>query len=94
MPYSYPINLRVLYSAQYHRQHYTLQAFEQFEALCMHNLMTTSKSDPAEIQIQNIRFEPHEGKTLIVHNLKFLIILKSVIGILLDVAHSCQALGA
>ena len=28
---------RVLYSAQYHRQHYTLQAFEQFGALFMHN---------------------------------------------------------
>ena len=28
---------RVLYSAQYHRQHCTLQAFEQFGALYMHN---------------------------------------------------------
>ena len=28
---------RVLYSAQYNRQHCTLQAFEQFEALYMHN---------------------------------------------------------
>ena len=28
---------RVLYSAQYHRQHFTLQAFEQFGALYMHN---------------------------------------------------------
>ena len=28
---------RVLYSAQYHRQHCTLHAFEQFEALYMHN---------------------------------------------------------
>ena len=27
----------VLYSAQYHRQHCTLQAFEQFGALYMHN---------------------------------------------------------
>ena len=28
---------RVLFSAQYHGQHCTLQAFEQFEALYMHN---------------------------------------------------------
>ena len=28
---------RVLYSAQYHRQHCTLHAFEQFGALYMHN---------------------------------------------------------
>ena len=28
---------RVLYSAQYHRQYCTLHAFEQFEALDMHN---------------------------------------------------------
>ena len=28
---------RVLYSAQYHRQHCTLQAFEQFVALYLHN---------------------------------------------------------
>ena len=28
---------RVLYSAQYHRQHCTLHAFEQSEALYMHN---------------------------------------------------------
>ena len=28
---------RVLYSAQYHRQHCTLHAFEQFGALNMHN---------------------------------------------------------
>ena len=27
----------VLYSAQYHSQHYTLQSFEQFGALYMHN---------------------------------------------------------
>ena len=30
-------DFRVLYSAQYHSQHCTLQAFEQFEALYMHN---------------------------------------------------------
>ena len=28
---------RVLYSAEYHRQHYTLNVFEQFGALSMHN---------------------------------------------------------
>ena len=27
----------VFYSTEYHRQHCTLQAFEQFEALYMHN---------------------------------------------------------
>ena len=27
----------ILYNAQYHRQHCTLHAFEQFRALCMHN---------------------------------------------------------
>ena len=31
------ITSMVLYSAQYHRQHYTLQAFEQFGSLYMHN---------------------------------------------------------
>ena len=38
MPCSYLMTSRVLYSAQYHRQHCTLQAFEQFQALYMHNL--------------------------------------------------------
>ena len=28
---------RVIYSAQYHRQHCTFHAFEQFGALCMHS---------------------------------------------------------
>ena len=32
-----PKSSRVLYSAQYHRQHCTLHAFEQFGALSMHN---------------------------------------------------------
>ena len=32
VPYSYRITLRFLYNAYYHRQHYTLQAFEQFRA--------------------------------------------------------------
>ena len=40
MPYFYLMTSRVLYSAQYHRQHCTLQAFEQFSALytCMYNI--------------------------------------------------------
>ena len=38
MPISYRMTSRVLYSAQYHRQHCTLQAFEQFEALYIHNI--------------------------------------------------------
>ena len=37
MPHSYRMTPRVLYSAQY-RQHCTLQAFEQFGALYVHNL--------------------------------------------------------
>ena len=38
MAISYRMTSRVLYSAQYHRQHCTLQAFEQFEALYIHNI--------------------------------------------------------
>ena len=38
MPYSYRITSRVLYSAQCHRHHCTLHAFEQFGALYRHNL--------------------------------------------------------
>ena len=41
---------RVLYSAQYHRQHCTLHAFEQFGALYMHNHDDKYPSRP--------RFEP------------------------------------
>ena len=37
MPYTIRMTSRVLYSAQYHRQYCTLQAFEQFGALYMHN---------------------------------------------------------
>ena len=37
MPYSYRMTSMVLYSTQYHRQHCTLQDFEQFGALYMHN---------------------------------------------------------
>ena len=36
--YSYRMTSRVLYSAQYHRQHRTFQAFEQFGPLYKHNL--------------------------------------------------------
>ena len=37
MPYSYQSTLRGFYSAQCHRHHCTLQAFEQFGALYMTN---------------------------------------------------------
>ena len=37
MPYSDRMTWRALYSAQYHRQQCTLQAFEPFAALYMHN---------------------------------------------------------
>ena len=37
MPYSYRMTSRVLYSAQHHRQHCTLHAFEQLGALYMHS---------------------------------------------------------
>ena len=33
----FPMTLRLFYSAQYHRQHCTLQVFEQFGTLYMHN---------------------------------------------------------
>ena len=42
---------RVLYSAQYHRHHCTLHAFEQFRALYMHNHDDKYPSRP--------RFEPY-----------------------------------
>ena len=35
IPYSYRMTSRVLYSAQYHRQHCALQTFEEFGALYM-----------------------------------------------------------
>ena len=38
MPYSHQMTSRVLYSEQQHRHRFTLQAFEQFGTLCMHNL--------------------------------------------------------
>ena len=41
---------RALYSAQYHRQHCTLQAFEQFGALYMHNY--------DDIYLARLGFEP------------------------------------
>ena len=37
MSYTYRMTLKVLYDAQHHIQHCTLQAFEQFGALYMHN---------------------------------------------------------
>ena len=37
MPYSYRMTSRVLYSAHDHKQHCTLQTFEQFGVLHMHN---------------------------------------------------------
>ena len=39
--YSYRMTSRVLYGAQYHRQHCALEAFEQFRELYMHNLDDT-----------------------------------------------------
>ena len=36
-PLLFRMTSRILYSAQYHRQHCTLHAFEQFGALYMHN---------------------------------------------------------
>ena len=44
--YSYRMTPRVLYSAQYHRQHCALQAFEQFGALYMHSLDNTHPTRP------------------------------------------------
>ena len=41
----------VLYSAQYHRQHYTLQAFEQIGALYMQNHDDKYPTRPRSIQI-------------------------------------------
>ena len=38
MPYSYQMTSRVLCNAQYHKQHYTLHAFEQFGALHINNI--------------------------------------------------------
>ena len=38
MTYSYQITSRVIYSAHCHIHHCTLQVFEQFGALYMHNL--------------------------------------------------------
>ena len=39
--YSYRMTSRVLYSAQYHRQHCALKNFEEFVALYMHNFDDT-----------------------------------------------------
>ena len=48
---------RGLISAQYHREHYTLQAFEQFGALYMHNLKDTLPTGRASNPIP-LSFEP------------------------------------
>ena len=56
MPYSYRIIPRIRYSAQYHRQHCTLQALEQFRTLLMHNLDYKPLIRP--------RFEPSTSKFL------------------------------
>ena len=37
MPYSYQMTSRALYSAHYHTQQCTLQAFKQFGTMYMHN---------------------------------------------------------
>ena len=46
MPYSYRMTSRVLYSAQYHKQHCTLQAFEQLGAPYIHNLDDKYRTRP------------------------------------------------
>ena len=45
-------DFKVLYSVQYHRQHCTLQTFEQFGALYMHNHARRKISDPNGIRTQ------------------------------------------
>ena len=65
MTNSYRMTLRVLYSAHYHRQHYTPQAFEQFGALyIMHNLddqyQTRPVFEPLSIESQPERMR-HQG---------------------------------
>ena len=47
MPYSYSNDFEgFFYSAQYHKQHCTLHAFEQFGALYMHNQDDKSPTRP------------------------------------------------
>ena len=54
MSYSYRIHSRVLYSAQCHRHHCTLHAFEQFRGLYRHNLDDEHSTRPG--------FEPSSSK--------------------------------
>ena len=64
MPYSYRITSRVLYSAQCHRHHCTLQAFEQFGALYMHSPSDKHPTQPgfepctSEFRTTTGRIEP------------------------------------
>ena len=59
MPYSFRLILRALCSAQYHRQHCTLQAFEQFGAL----YICTAPFTNIRIRTQYlVRFEPQPDR--------------------------------
>ena len=60
--YSYRMIPRVFYSIQYHRQHYTLQAFAHFAALYIHNLDDKHPSRPG--------FEPSNYEFLATTGLK------------------------
>ena len=76
MPYSYLMTSRNLFSAQYHRQHYTLQLFEQFGALYMHNL---DDKHPTQPGFEPSSFEPqsdwmsHRGRPPVATNPKFIL---------------------
>ena len=48
---------RVLYSAQYHRQHCTFHAFEQFETLYTHSPMTNIRPD-RDLNLQPPGYKP------------------------------------
>ena len=56
VPYSYRMTPRVLYSAQYHRHHCTLHAFEQFGALFMHS---PNDKHPTQPEFEPSTSEPH-----------------------------------
>ena len=49
--YSYRMTSRAIYSAQYHRQHCALQAFEEFGALYMHNFDDTCGRDSKPVPL-------------------------------------------
>ena len=61
MPHSYRITSRVLYSAQCHRHHYTLHAFEQFGALYRHNLDDQHPTRPG-FEHSSSSFEPQQDR--------------------------------